>query len=123
MPRGLSEIRGDEVEIDLEEVIYPRLSAIVASRGDGHCMRVNDLERTLMRRLCQRLRSEYPAAQTYILGVAEEAASQPLFVSGTKLVEFRNPTPDGSLRPPLLVFVPAGERASAEDSFGVATFE
>src|SRR5262249_55020320 len=46
-----------------------------------------------------------------------------LAVSGTKLVELRNPHADGSLRQPLLVFVPSEVRASAEDSFGVATFE
>ena len=44
-------------------------------------------------------------------------------VTSTKLVELRNPDEEGTLRPPLLVFVPPGTHASAEDSFGVATFE
>ncbi len=44
-------------------------------------------------------------------------------VTSTKLVELRNPLPNDELRPPLLVFVPNDLRASAEDSFGVATFE
>lgn len=44
-------------------------------------------------------------------------------MSSTKLVELRNPHSDGAQRPPLLVFVPSEVRASAEDSFGVATFE
>ena len=44
-------------------------------------------------------------------------------MSSTKLVELRNPHADGTLRQPLLVFVPSEVRASAEDSFGVATFE
>ncbi len=44
-------------------------------------------------------------------------------MSSTKLVELRNPLPDGTQRPPLLVFIPNDMRAAAEDSFGVATFE
>ena len=44
-------------------------------------------------------------------------------MTSTKLVELRNPDATGELRPPLLVFVPPGTHASAEDSFGVATFE
>ncbi len=38
-------------------------------------------------------------------------------------VELRNPLPGGELRPPLLIFLPANLQASAEDSFGIATFE
>ena len=44
-------------------------------------------------------------------------------MTSTKLVELRNPDEAGRQRPPLLVFVPPGTHASAEDSFGVATFE
>ena len=44
-------------------------------------------------------------------------------ISSTKLVELRNPLPDGTLRPPLCIFLPANLRTSAEDSFGSATFE
>ena len=44
-------------------------------------------------------------------------------VTSTKLVELRNAHPDGTQRQPLLVFVPSEVRASAEDSFGIATFE
>ena len=44
-------------------------------------------------------------------------------VTSTKLVELRNPDAAGQQRPPLLVFVPPGTHASAEDSFGIATFE
>ena len=51
------------------------------------------------------------------------AADDDLHISSTKLVELRNPLPDGTLRPPLCVFLPANLRTSAEDSFGSATFE
>jgi hypothetical protein len=85
-------------------------------------MRVPDLDRELMVALAKGLRSEVPDASVYILadGTAHEGN---LYVSSTKLVELRNPLPDGSLRPPLCVFIPANVRTSAEDSFGSATFE
>ena len=54
---------------------------------------------------------------------AERPTPPELEVSSTKLVELRNPLPDGQQRPPLLVFIPSDVRAAAEDSFGVATFE
>src|SRR6185312_1040317 len=44
-------------------------------------------------------------------------------VTSTKLVELRNPDANGELRQALLVFIPTSLRTSAEDSFGVATFE
>lgn len=47
----------------------------------------------------------------------------PFRVTSTKLVELRNPNANGELRQPLLVFIPTSLRTSAEDSFGVATFE
>jgi hypothetical protein len=51
------------------------------------------------------------------------AQTPDLAVSSTKLVELRNPLQNGELRAPLMVFVPNDLRASAEDSFGIATFE
>ena len=85
-------------------------------------MRVTDLDRDLMVALAKGLRKDVPGASVYIL--ADGASSDDdLYVSSTKLVELRNPLPDGSLRPPLCVFLPANLRTSAEDSFGRATFE
>src|SRR5262249_35273036 len=68
------------------------------------------------------LRKEAPEASVYVLADGAPLAGD-LYVSSTKLVELRNPLPDGSLRPPLCVFLPANLRTSAEDSFGRATFE
>jgi hypothetical protein len=65
-----------------------------------------------------------PAANVVVLADEGLRAMAPdMAVSSTKLVELRNPLPNDELRPPLLVFVPNDLRASAEDSFGVATFE
>ena len=64
-----------------------------------------------------------PEAQVVILGNGTARPRRPLTVTSTKLVELRNPPPTVRLRPPLLVFIPSDLRASAEDSFGVATFE
>ncbi|GAA1275991.1 hypothetical protein GCM10009609_43730 [Pseudonocardia aurantiaca] len=118
---GLHLLSGDELAVALEEHLAPRLASLIGRHGPGHCMRCDDLDVELATRLCRRLRSS-TGAQVHVLGrhpdVAEDVAA-----SSTKIVELRNPAAGDELRPPLLVFVPPGARASAEDSFGVATFE
>lgn len=86
-------------------------------------MRLTDLDRDLIVRLCGRLRAEVAESQVVILGNGHSTTPPTLTVTSTKLVELRNPLPDGALRPPLLVFIPNELRAAAEDSFGIATFE
>ncbi len=63
-----------------------------------------------------------PDSNVFILG-SHDQEDLPDRVSSTKLVELRNPDANGELRLPLLVFIPTSLRTSAEDSFGVATFE
>ncbi|MDR2838287.1 MAG: hypothetical protein LBV49_06910, partial [Azonexus sp.] len=124
MSQGLRELTAQELNAALESVLLPKLSAILAARELGHCMRVTDLDRELMIRLAGGLRAKVPTANVVVLAddALREQAPE-LAVSSTKLVELRNPLPNDELRPPLLVFVPNDLRASAEDSFGVATFE
>lgn len=108
------------------EVLIPRLRTLLHTRAPGHCMRVANLERSLTTVLCKTLRQDCPTTQIYILrenGSVADGAEKDLFISSTKLVELRNPLLDGSQRPPLLVFLPLNVQASAEDSFGSATFE
>jgi DNA phosphorothioation-dependent restriction protein DptH len=117
-------IRGNEITRALEESLLPRLRQIIESRAPGHCMRIADLDRDLMISLAQGLRRSLPEAQVFILSDDETSVdAEDLCISSTKLVELRNPKEDGNLRPPLLVFLPPNLRVSAEDSFGVATFE
>jgi len=124
MTQGLFELQPDQLTVQLERVLLPRLAEHLRSRAAGHCMRVSDLDTELMVRLCARLRAEVPAAEVVILGNGVGSATPAaLTVTSTKLVELRNPLPDGSLRPPLLAFIPNNLRAAAEDSFGVSTFE
>ena len=107
----------------LEDLLTPRLKESLNARGPGHCMSVLDLDAELMAALARAVRKQVPEASVYVLADASSAADDDLFISSTKLVELRNPMPDGSLRPPLCVFLPANLRTSAEDSFGRATFE
>lgn len=124
MSQGLRELTNHELNAALESVLLPRLSQLLGSRDLGHCMRVTDLDRELMIRLAGGLRAAVPSANVVVLADDSLRAMAPdLAVSSTKLVELRNPLPNDELRPPLLVFVPNDLRASAEDSFGVATFE
>lgn len=124
MSQGLRELTNNELNAALESVLLPRLSQLLGARDLGHCMRVTDLDRELMIRLAGGLRAAVPSVNVVVLADDSLRAMAPdLAVSSTKLVELRNPLPNDELRPPLLVFVPNDLRASAEDSFGVATFE
>ncbi|GAB2937002.1 hypothetical protein GCM10027280_26400 [Micromonospora polyrhachis] len=123
MTQGLQEIDPQAIAAELESVLLPRLRRLLSSRGPGHCMRITDLDTDLMARLCGRLRAEVPGTEIVMLGGGDGSLPRDLTVSSTKLVELRNPLPDGTLRPPLLAFIPNDVRAAAEDSFGVATFE
>ncbi|WP_239395161.1 hypothetical protein [Frankia sp. CiP3] len=120
---GLREITDANVDQALERVLLPRLSELLSTRGNGHCMRINDVDGQLSATLTRRLRGIHgDAAQIHVLGEPPQVPPD-VAVTATKLVELRNPDADGSLRPVLLVFVPPGSQTSAEDSFGVATFE
>lgn len=124
MQQGLTPLTPADLTAELERGILPALVNLLHQRSDGHCMRLADLDVELMVLLCARLRAECPHAEVVILGDGVEARTpEQLTVSSTKLVELRNPREDGTLRPPLLVFLPEGLRTAAEDSFGAATFE
>ncbi|WP_263249605.1 methylation-associated defense system ATP-binding protein MAD8 [Saccharopolyspora rosea] len=119
---GLRELRRDDLDAELEELLVPRLTTLLRQRQPGHCMRVGDLDASLAIRLCRRIRHSAASAQIYVLRSGRDDADD-VTVTSTKLIELRNSHADGHTRAPLLVFVPAGTRASAEDSFGLATFE
>jgi DNA phosphorothioation-dependent restriction protein DptH len=122
MSTGFQALPNADVTRAVEELLLPRLASALRGKTAGHCMRVTDLDRDLMVVLARALRKEAPGANVCVLADGAPSADD-LFVSSTKLVELRNPRADGSLRPPLCVFLPANLRTSAEDSFGRATFE
>ena len=121
---GLTEPTAAEVRSALEEVLVPHLLGLLSSRQAGHCMRVTELDGDLGSRLVTRLRTAtLPGTVVCLLATDEEVAKgDDTLVTSTQLVELRN-RPVEETSGPLLVFVPPGLRASAEDSFGVATFE
>lgn len=123
MSVGFQELSPAQLTIELENAAVPLLVEQLRSRVAGHCMRVSDLDCDLMIRLCARLRAEIPHTTVVVLTDGKLSIPAELAVTSTKLVELRNPYADGTQRQPLLVFVPSDVRASAEDSFGVATFE
>ena len=116
-------IHARDVAASIEEVLMPRLTEALRDRVPGHCMRVSDLDSDLMAALATALRSQATQTNVHVLTDDAATADGDLYISSTKLVELRNPLPDGTLRPPLCVFLPANLRTSAEDSFGSATFE
>ncbi len=123
MSTGFQELHDNQVIQALEALFVPYLKEVLGSRGCGHCMRIADLQLDLAVALTQTLRREVQDANIFILGDSTIAVEPDLLVSSTKLVELRNLLPDGSLRPPLLVFLPPNLQTNAEDSFNVASFE
>lgn len=124
MSNRFEELKETEFTHELVLYIVPKLKRMLQARHDGHCMRVADLDEDLMISVARSLKSEVPQFQIHVLTNAElDVSDDLLYVSSTKLVELRNPRVDGTLRAPLLVFIPPFTRASAEDSFGIATFE
>lgn len=122
MTPGMRLVTVEELNQALGEVLEAHLHQLVQSRHAGHCMRVSDLDTPLMVEIGHKLAKALgDAAQVHMLAT-EKRPDDALFITSTKLVELRNPLPDGTQRPPLLVFVPNELKASAEDSFGEATF-
>ncbi|PSL08136.1 DNA helicase HerA-like ATPase [Haloactinopolyspora alba] len=121
---GLTEPTMADRRSALEDVLVPHLLALLSNRQAGHCMRVTELDGELGSRLVHRLRTAtLPGTVVCLLANDEEVASgDDMLVTSTQLVELRN-RPVEETSGPLLAFVPPGLRASAEDSFGVATFE
>ncbi|MFC8591748.1 methylation-associated defense system ATP-binding protein MAD8 [Streptomyces atroolivaceus] len=126
---GLIEPTAQDLRGALEDVLVPRLTRLLRERGAGHCMRVTELDSDIAVRLVLRLRGVVTGATVCLLAAAKDIeADGPLgeaAVTSTKLVELRNRSEENQAGSsgPLLVFVPPGHRASAEDSFGIATFE
>jgi len=115
-------LSSDKLNQALADALCPQLAQMISARGAGHCMRVADLDAEVMETACINLRKATANENIFIL-CQNDQVSKPYHITSTKLVELRNPDSEGNLRPCLLVFIPSHLRTSAEDSFGVATFE
>ena len=122
MSNMFTKLSQDKLNAAVAGLLCPRIEAILGERGPGHCMRITDIDDFVMESVCKELRRTRPDGNVYILG-SHDQEGLPDRISSTKLVELRNPDANGELRLPLLVFIPTSLRTSAEDSFGVATFE
>ena len=117
-------ISQDDFDQHLQPVLEELIAERLARRQPGHCMKVGNLSNRLMERLAEGLSARFgDEAQVHVLVAPGDSKATPLFITSSKLIELRNPLPNGDLRPPLLVFVPNDLRVSAEDSFSGATFE
>ena len=120
MIKGIKTVVSADIEKSLITVLLPKFKLLLETRGAGHCMKVSDLDTSLMYKLCEELAKSVDNSQVVVLANNVEKNYS---VTSTKLVELRNPDEQGNLRPPLLVFVPNELKTSSEDSFGEATFE
>jgi hypothetical protein len=122
MSDAFTKLSQKKLNVAVAGLLCPRIEAILGDRGPGHCMRVTDLDDEVMESVCKELRRTRPDGNIFILGSHDQEGL--LYrVTSTKLVELRNPDANGELRQSLLVFIPTSLRTSAEDSFGIATFE
>ncbi|MBU2429377.1 MAG: ATP-binding protein, partial [Proteobacteria bacterium] len=122
MSNTFMELTQEKINHAVTALLCPKIGQILQERAPGHCMRVTDLDDDVMETLCLELKKQFPSGNIFILSHTHSTEMTHLITS-TKLVEMRNPQEDGELRSPLLVFIPTFLRTSAEDSFGVATFE
>lgn len=122
MSNAFAKLSQEQLNAAVADLLCPRIEAVLGDRGPGHCMRVTDLDDEVMESVCKELVRKHPDGNIFILGPHDQEGL-PYRITSTKLVEFRNPEANGELRWPLLVFIPTSLRTSAEDSFGVATFE
>jgi len=122
MSNAFTKLSQGKLNAVVASLLCPRIEAILSDRGPGHCMRVTDLDDEVMESVCKELRRTSPDGNIFILGNHDQEGL-PFRVTSTKLVERRNSNTNGELRQPLLVFIPTSLRTSAEDSFGIATFE
>ena len=122
MSSTFNKISQNKLNEAVSDLLFPRIEEILSDRGPGHCMRITDLDDDVMEAVCKELRRTTPDNPVFILARHDQEESA-YRVTSTKLVELRNPDAHGQLRPPLVVFIPSSLRTSAEDSFGVATFE
>lgn len=107
-------------DVAVEEVAR-NVAGLIAAREPGHCVRVADLPYALADGACQRAR-ELVTAENVVCLVTPNP-TQPWHAEPTKVVELRNASERGEATGRLVIFVPAGQRVAAEDSFGQTTFE
>lgn len=94
---------------------------LVSTRTSGHCIRVADLPLQLADGACARAAALVDAEDTVCL--VTTSPSEQWHAEPTKVVELRNASERGETTGRLVIFVPAGQRVAAEDSFGQTTFE
>jgi len=98
-----------------EELLAP-LRRELERAGPEKRLRVMDLPRPVMVRLCRALQGD-PRWLVRVL-VAQTPDDPATEATATKIIELRNSCPE-----PLLVFIPADLRTAAEDSLDIATFK
>lgn len=89
----------------------------LAASSAGQCLRISTLPRRIACDLCATLNAQALDADIALLLGPWEHRQAPWEVTATRLIELRN-----AATRPLLVFVPPGLKAAAEDSFDVSTF-
>jgi hypothetical protein len=107
-------------DIAVEEIAR-RVVQLLADRRPGHCIRISDLPLELADGACEQAAGSVEPPDVVCLVTTEP--SRPWHARPTKVVELRNASEQDDKAGRLAIFVPAGQRVAAEDSFGRTTFE
>jgi hypothetical protein len=96
-----------------------RVLDTLATRGPGHCLQVSNVPREIAEGACQIVTKDLKTPD--VARVVATDARRAWQATPAKIVELRNRPESAGGK--LALFVPAGERLAAGDSFGRSTFE
>lgn len=108
-----------DLDQHLVEALVTRVVETLAERDPGHCLQIPHVPEALADKTCELVDKQIVAPDIARVVCGSPGAAWQ--ATPAKIVELRNSVEDQGGR--LALFVPAGERMAAEDSFGRSTFE
>jgi DNA phosphorothioation-dependent restriction protein DptH len=103
------------------ETLAERVLGLLRSRGPGHCLQIAHVPLDLADAACRLVAKELREPDLARVVVPSDQKPKAWQSPPAKIVEIRNASDETGGR--LALFVPAGQRVAAEDSFGRSTFE
>jgi len=113
----IQDLPREEIDRLLSEIVKNNIIQRLSDSRPGHCLRISTLPEKVMIDLCAELNQNGKEADVVLLLGHNQHPSQAWQITSSRLIELRN-----AEERPLLVFIPPGLKAAAEDSFDVSTF-
>ncbi|WP_242157325.1 methylation-associated defense system ATP-binding protein MAD8 [Aestuariivivens sediminis] len=106
----------DKYYKEIIEIILELYAKDLEKNIPGHCMKISGLGLKESCLLWELINEKHDNVDTFV--ISEKESDHEMFISATKLIEYRNNQTN-----PLLVIIPSNSRTAAEDSYGNATFK